>query len=128
MAWTTIDNTIHKAACDGIVALFNSGYVKLIESPSTELARPQFGATAFGAATAANPAVATANSFTADTSVTAGTITLCEFLASNGSTVLLAGSVGTSGADLVLSSVTIPSGATSVTFTDSSFTFSVAVS
>lgn len=129
MAWTTIDNTIHKAACDGIVATFNSGYLALLASDNTELARPGFAATAFGAGTTANPSVATAASMTADNNVTDGTIAKCIFYASNGTTVLLAGDAATSGTvALTLSSVTIPSGATSVTFTDDSLTFSVAFS
>jgi hypothetical protein len=125
MAWTTIDTTVHQAACNGIVDLFDGGSVNLLTSGDVALAAPVFAATAFGAATDANPSVATAATMTADTSVTAGTIAKCQFI-SSGATTLLAGSAGTSGADLILSAVEIPSGATSVTF--SMLTFSVAVS
>lgn len=122
MAWTTVHNTVAQAACNGVTPLFNGGTVKLMTAADAELAVIALNATAFGTGTLANPSVATAGSMTADTSVTDGTIAKCQFI-SSGATVLLAGSAGTSGTDLVLSSATIPSGATSVTF--SALTFSV---
>ena len=123
MAWTTVHDSVAKAACDGVTPLFNSGTIKLMNSSDAELAVIGLAADAFGDGTTANPSVATAASVTADNSVTDGTIAKCEFISST-ATVLLAGSAGTVGTeDLVLSSATIPSGATSVTF--SALTFSV---
>ncbi|MCU0970419.1 MAG: hypothetical protein MUF57_01165 [Gammaproteobacteria bacterium] len=117
MAWTTIDTSVSQAAANGIASLFNSGSVVLLTSGDAELAAVSFGATAWGSATDANPAVLTAETMTADSSVSDGTIAKCQFKDSAGTTTLLAGSANAVDGDLVLSSATIPSGATSVTFT-----------
>jgi hypothetical protein len=127
MAWTTIHSTVAQAAAQGIADLFNSGQVVLLTAADAELATVGFPADAFGTtATNANPSVMTAGTMTADNSVTDGTIAKCQLKSSGGTTTLLAGSAGTSGTDLVLSSVTIPSGATSVTF--SALTLSLTLS
>jgi hypothetical protein len=116
MAWTTVANEVKKAALDGITPLFNGGNVRLLTSADAEIGVPVFGATAFGAATTASPAVATANAMTADTSITANTtISKCEFRTS-ANAIRLAGSVGTTGTDLVLADNVVPSTATSVNF------------
>jgi hypothetical protein len=122
MAWTTVANEVKKAALDGITPLFNSGTVRLLTSADAELAVPTFGATAFGAATTASPSVAAANAMTADSSITTGTIAKCE-LRTSGAAIRLAGSVGTSGTDLIMSDNVIPGSATSMNF--SSFTLSL---
>jgi type IV secretory pathway TrbL component len=112
----TYDNTLRKAALDGIVALFNSGYFKLMTSGDAELAKPTFGATAFGAATEAAPSVATANALTKDESVTSGTIEKFS-MQSSGSSDLLQGTVSTSSGDFVVTDNVIPETAVSVNVT-----------
>lgn len=124
MAWT-IDNLLRKAGLDGICAVFNSGSVRLLNGSSVELAAPTFGATAFGAATTANPSVATANALTADTTITAGTIASIQFRDS-GATSRLSGSVGVGTGDFQVADAVIPGTATSVNL--GSLTFSLSLS
>ena len=121
----TISNEVRKAALDGIAALFNSGLFKLDTSGDAELAKPVFNATAFGAATTANPSVATANAFTADTGITAGTIAKFLLQTSGGST-RINGSVGVGSGDLQVSDNVIPGDATEVTV--ASFQLSLSLS
>lgn len=106
-------NECRKAALDGITALLNSGSMRLLDAGAAELAAPTFGSTAFGGATTANPAVATANTMTADSSITAGTIASWEMKTSGGST-RISGTMGVGTGDIQVSSVTIPGTATSV--------------
>lgn len=121
----TIANEVRKAALDGITALFNSGQFRLLTAGSSELAMPTFNATAFGAATTASPSVATANAFTADTTVTAGTIGLFD-LRTSGGVSRIAGTVGVGTGDLQVSDNVIPGTATSVNI--SSFQLSLQLS
>jgi hypothetical protein len=123
MAWT-IANEVKKAALDGITALFNSGQIRLLTAGSSELAMPTFGATAFGAATTASPSVATANTMTADATITAGTIGLIDFRTSGGAS-RISGSVGVGTGDFQVSDNVIPGTATSVNL--SSLTFSLQI-
>lgn len=125
-------NTAANAACDAMAALANSGRLKIYDgtqpatadtavTTQTVLADLTMNATAFGAAVAG---VATANAITSDASADAsGTATWFRLLKSDNSTVILDGSVGTSGADLNLNSVAISAGAavaiTSFTLTES---------
>lgn len=109
---TTYANEMRAAALNGMTAVFNNGFFRLLAT-ATELAKMTFGATAFGAATVASPSVASANAITPDTSVTAGTINAFE-LQTSGSAVRISGSVGLSGADIILADVVVPPGATSV--------------
>lgn len=109
---TTYANEVRAAALNGITALFNNGFFRLLAT-ATELAKLTFGATAFGAATVASPSVATANAITSDTSVTAGSINAFE-MQTSGSAVRISGTVGLSGADIILADVVVPSGAASV--------------
>lgn len=77
-------------------------------SGNTLLANLAMSATAFGAASSG---VATAATITADSSADAtGTATFFRILAGNGTTVVMQGSVGTSGADLNLTTTSIVSG------------------
>lgn len=90
-------------------------------SGNTLLAQLAMSATAFGSAAAG---VATAAAITQDSSADAtGTATFFRILAGNGTTVVMQGEVGTSGADLNLNSVAISSGAavsvSSLTYTQS---------
>jgi hypothetical protein len=114
-----IANATASAACNGVVDLLDNGYLRIYDgtqpanantavSTQTLLAELRYNATAFGAA---SNGVATANAFTADSSANAtGTASWFRALASDGSTVVLDGSVGTSSADLVLSTTSIVSG------------------
>lgn len=124
MAWT-IANEVRKAALDGITALFNGGVARLTNAGASELAAPTFNATAFGAATTASPSVATANAFTADSTITSGTIANIDFRTSGGSS-RISGSVGVGSGDFQVTDNVIPGTATSVTL--SALTFSLSLS
>lgn len=121
---TTWANEMRAAALNGMTALLNGGTFRLLTSGSSELAAPVFNATAFGSATTANPSVATANAFTADTSITPGDIGLFELRTSGGST-RVSGTVGVGTGDIQVSSVTIPGTATSVTISGMTISFSL---
>ena len=121
MAWTYA-NSARAAALDAITALLNSGNVLLTTSADAELANPVFGNPAFGSATSAAPSVATANSLTADTSVTAGTIGKIAFRNSSNAAIT-SGTGGVGSGDFQVADNVIPSGATSVNLT--SLTFSL---
>ena|SRR5690242_756389 len=116
-----------QAGCDAVAALCNSGTIKIYAGTQptdantavgaqTLLATLTFGATAFGASAAAGTtpsrkATATANTITGDTSADAtGTATWFRILKSNGTTVVMDGSVGTSGADLNLATTSLVAG------------------
>lgn len=115
-----ITNAVASAMCDALVDLLDSGYLRLYDGTiptnadtaigaQTLLAELRFNATAFGAA---SNGVATANAFTADSSANAtGTASWFRALASNGTTVIMDGTVGTSGEDLNLNTTSIVSGA-----------------
>ena len=112
----TIANEFTKAALDGACATLNSGDFRLLTSGDAALATLTFGATAFAAASTASPSVAASNSITADSSPTDGTVAKFELRTSGGSN-RIAGSVGTSGADLNVTDNVIPSDATEVSCT-----------
>jgi hypothetical protein len=109
----TYANEVRKAALDAALALLNSGTFRLLTSGDAVLATLTFGATAFGAATTASPSVAVSNAITKDSSPTDGTFTKFELRTSGGSN-RFAGSAGTSGTDLVVTSNVIPDTATEV--------------
>jgi predicted amidohydrolase YtcJ len=108
------------AEADAHSALLNSGYLRIYDGTQPTnadtalgsqvlLAELRFGATAFAAASAG---VATANAITSDSSANAtGTAAWYRTLKSDGTTVVSDGSVGTSGANLNLNSVSITVGA-----------------
>jgi len=113
-------NTAVSAAADAVCPLLNNGYLRIYDGSKPNdantaitsqvlLAELRFNATAFGSA---SNGVATANAITADSSANAsGTATWFRALKSDGTTVVMDGSVGTSSADLVMNSVSISSGA-----------------
>jgi len=117
-------------AADAVTARANNGSLRIYAgtppadanaalSGNTLLAELAMGATAFAAASAG---VATANAITADASADAtGTATFFRVLETDGSTVVFQGTVGTSGAELNLNSVSIVAGGnvsvTSLTYT-----------
>lgn len=118
------------AACDAIVDLVDggttAGTIEIKSAASTtsgtsEVATLTFSDPAFGAAATG---VATANSITADSSATGGTASDYTVFDSDG-TAIWQGSVGTSGADLNLSSTSIGA---SDTVSISSFTLTVPAS
>ena len=111
---TTIANEVRAAALNGICALFNSGFLRLQATGPTTLASLTFGATAFAAASTANPSVALTNAITAGASPTAGTISLFR-METSASALRFNGTVGTTGTDLITADPVIPSGMASVT-------------
>jgi hypothetical protein len=100
----------------------NSGFLQLMSGTQpalngaltgSEVAKLTFGSTAFGTAVASGGVVtATANAITSDTNATGGTAGYACLLESNGTTVVATMDVGTSGASLNLSSLTITGGST----------------
>lgn len=124
-----LSTTARNAACNSVVDLLDNGYVRIYTGSApanpqtaasgTLLAELRFNATAFGAA---STGAATANAFTADSSANAdGTAGYVRLLQSDGSTVIADCSVGTSGADINLNSLSISTGVevqiTSMTYT-----------
>lgn len=114
------DATI-KAGVDAEAALLNSGFIEIYTGgqPSlngaltgTLLVTLTFGATAFASSTASGGTVtATANSITNGTAGNTGTAGYFALVKTDGTTVVMTGSVGTSGADLNLSTLSIVAGA-----------------
>lgn len=106
-------NETKAAGLNGITAVFNSGFFRLLTAADGELAKLGFGNPAFGGATVASPSVAQSNAITPDSSITAGTIAKFE-LQTSASLVRLSGSVGVGTGDLQVGDVVIPPTATSV--------------
>lgn len=114
-----ISNAMASLAADAVVDQADNGYVRIYDGtqPATAdtaittqvlLAELRWNATAFGAA---SNGVATANAITADASANAtGTAAWFRALKADGTSVIGDGSVGTSGADLNLDSVSITVG------------------
>jgi hypothetical protein len=108
------------AEANALSALLNSGYLRIYDgaqpanadtalSGQTLLAELRFSSTA---APSASNGVLTFNTVTSDTSANnTGTATWYRCLSSNGTSVVMDGTVGTSGANLNLNSVSIQSGA-----------------
>lgn len=111
-----LSNAAANAAADAVCTLLNTGYLRIYDgtqpatadtaiSGNTLLAELRFGATAFGSASGG---VATANAITSDTDADAtGTASWIRVLKTDGTTVVEDFTVGTSGADLNLASVSI---------------------
>jgi hypothetical protein len=108
------------AALDNILAHANSGLLRIYDGTQPTdadtavgsqvlLAELTMNATAFAAASGGS---ASANAITSDSSANAsGTATWFRLVKSDGATVIMDGSVGTSGANLNLNSAAISSGA-----------------
>jgi uncharacterized glyoxalase superfamily protein PhnB len=128
-----------KAMADALAAKFNSGTIKIYAGTrptdantavgaQTLLATLTMGSTAFPASAASGTAptrkaVATANTITGDTSAdTTGTATWFRALKSDGTTVIMDGTIGTSGEDMNLATQSLVSG---VDVEITSFTLSV---
>lgn len=121
----TLSTAARNAACDAIVDLCDAGAGagKLVirtsgdvEVATLTLSDPAFGAAATG--------VATASAITSDASATGGTAAKFT-LEDDSANAIITGTVGTSGAELNLSSTTIGAGATVAV---SSFTVTVPAS
>lgn len=109
------DATVN-AQANSLAALCNNGYIRIMDgtqpasadvavSTQVKLAELRFGATAFGAAVSG---LITANAITADSAADAtGTATWFRVVASDGTTTIFDGSVGTSAANMVLPTVSI---------------------
>jgi hypothetical protein len=110
------------ASVNAVTALLNSGFLNIYTGTQpalngaltgTLLASLTFSATAFPSATAsAGTVTATANAIGNAIAATNGTAGYFALLASNDSTIVATGSVGTSGADLNLSTLSILAGQT----------------
>lgn len=106
-----------EAAVNAATALLNNGFLKIYTGSQpaldgavtgTLLVTLTFGATAFASSTATGGTVtATANSITSGTAGNTGTAGYFALVKSDNTTVVATGSVGTSSADLVLSSLSI---------------------
>ncbi len=107
------------AQLDALATLLNTGYLRIYDGSqptdpdtaagATLLAELRLNATAFGAASAG---VITAGAITDDSSANAtGTAAWFRLLKSDGTSALVDGSVGTSGANLNLNSVALQIGA-----------------
>ncbi len=111
-----------EAGLNAVTALLNSGYLNVYSGAQpaldgaitgTLLAQLTFGSTAFAAATASGGTVtATANAIGSDTNCTGGTAGYFALVKSDGTTVVMTGTVGTSGADLNMSTTSITGGGT----------------
>lgn len=109
-----------KTGVDSMTALLNSGFLEIYTGgqPSnngaltgTLLVTLTFNATAFAASVAsANVVTATANAIVSGTAGNTGTAGYFALVKSDNTTVFATGSVGTSGADLNLSTLSIVSG------------------
>ena len=109
------------AACDAMAALLDTGYLRIYDGtqPATAataittqvlLAELRYGATAFGAAAAG---VATANAITSDSAANnTGTASWFRALKSDGTSVVMDGTVGTADADCIIDSTSISAGVT----------------
>tara|TARA_R110000868_G_scaffold136724_4_gene349770 strand:- start:1915 stop:2325 length:411 start_codon:yes stop_codon:yes gene_type:complete len=124
-----LSNAAANAAADAVCDQMDTGYLRIYSGtqPATAntsitsqvlLAVLRFNAAAFAAASAG---VATAGAITSDTAAAAtGTASWFRAFKSDGSTVMFDGSVGTTGADLNLSTTAIVQNATVAV---SSFTY-----
>ena len=118
---TQITDAIVNAQADLIGVALDSGYLRIYDgtqpanadtavSTQTLLAELRFGADAFPAASAG---LLTANAITSDSSANAsGTAAWFRALKSDGTTVVMDGTVGTSGTNMVIATTTITSGQT----------------
>lgn len=110
-----------EAGVNAVTALLNSGYITIYTGgqpaldgalTGTQLVELQFNSTAFGASSASGGVVtATANAISNGTAGNTGTAGYFALLKNDNSTVVATGSVGTSGADLNLSTTAVVSGA-----------------
>jgi len=118
---TQVSDTASNAAADALGALLNNGYLRLYTTAQpanantalgaqTLLATLRFSATAFPASVAG---VLAANAITSDTNAAAtGTAVWFRALKSDGTTVVMDGSVGTATSNLIVPTTAINAGQT----------------
>ena len=117
----THTESVRNGLSDYVVDQLNSGNLVIMTTgEGTEVATLPLAASAFGAASSGT---ATAGTITSDSSATGGTAATFK-METSGNTRIFGGSVGTSGEDLNLSSLTIGAGDT---VSVSSFTYSSSV-
>ena len=128
---TQLSNATVNAQADALSALLNNGYLRIYSgtqpanantalSGNTLLAELRFSATA---APAASNGLITFNAITSDSSAdNTGTATFFRALKSDGTSVVLDGTVGTSSANMIIATTSISAGQT---VSCSSFTHSV---
>lgn len=115
-----LSNAAANAEANALAALLNTGYLRIYDgtqpatadtaiTTQTLLAELRFGATAFGSASAG---VITANSITSATATATSTATWARCFESDGTTTVMDFSVGTSTANLILTTTSIVSGST----------------
>jgi glutamate synthase domain-containing protein 3 len=115
-----ISDTAANAEANALAPLMNSGTIVILSGAqpanantalagNTVLATLTFSATAFGGAVAG---VITANAITSGVAANTGTATFARIYESNGSTVVMDITVGTSGSGLNLATTSIVAGAT----------------
>lgn len=116
----SITNLNRSRAADAVLVRANSGSLRIYSGTAPAnidaalgaavlLATLPLSATAFGAASSG---VATANAITSATAAASGTASFFRVLESDGTTGVYQGTVGTTGAELNLSSVSILAGGT----------------
>lgn len=108
------------ASVNAVTVLLNSGFLEVYSGSQpalngsltgTKLAKLSLSATAFASATASGGVVtATANTITSANALATGTAGYFALLKSDDSTVVITGTCGTSGTDLVLNTTSITSG------------------
>ncbi|CAH9012349.1 conserved hypothetical protein [Vibrio phage 501E54-1] len=119
----THPTTIRTSIANHVVDLIDggtgnpNGQMIFRSAGNAELATLNFANPAFGAAV---NGVATANAIADDTNANAGTVSKCELVDRAGN-IIIEGTVGTTGTDIVVSSTTIPAGAT-ITVTNLTYT------
>lgn len=109
-----VASAVNAAALDGVTSTLNGGAFKLLDNSQLLAELPlQTSGGAFAAASVASPSVAVSNPIGTDTTPIPGVITV--FILANASNASrIDGSVGTSGADLIVSDNVIPADATEV--------------
>jgi hypothetical protein len=103
-----LETVARNAACNAIVDLLDSGTLVFETSADGEVATLSFSATAFGAASSGT---ASANEIFDDTSAAGGTVAQASLYTSASAKVMEC-TVGTGGAEINLSSLTVGAGDT----------------
>lgn len=114
-----LSDTAAETEANALAPLMNSGTIELYTgtqpanantalSGNTLLATLTFGSPAFGSA--ASGGIITANAITSGTAVATGTATFARIYKSDGTTVVMDATVGTSGAGLNLNTTSIVTG------------------
>jgi hypothetical protein len=127
MMAVSYSNAARQAALTAVSALLNGGRFRVLTSGDVELAAPTFQATSYSGVTAANPAVATFSTLSADTSITTDA-TFAKFeMQTSAPANVITGSIGVgAGFDIQVASATIPATATSFNISGLTISLSLA--